>query len=85
MHGKPKKIQLGTYTELSVSEARDVAGEKRKQVKIDHIDPVLECKLSKQKNAQNVDNTFQKIAEDWLAIKHRTLAPSTYLKIKTDI
>lgn len=82
LHGKPKKIQLGTYPELSLSEARDIAREKRKQVKVDHIDPILEARLAKQQKAKDADNTFQKIAEDWLAIKQRTLAPSTYLKIK---
>jgi integrase len=82
LHGKPKKIQLGTYPELSLSEAREQARQKRKQVKIEHIDPILDGKLAKQRKAKDADNTFQKIAEDWLAIKQRTLAPSTYLKIK---
>ena len=82
LHGKPKKIQLGTYPELSLSEAREQAREKRKQVKVDHIDPTLEGKLAKQRKAKDANNTFQKIAEEWLAIKQHTLAPSTYLKIK---
>ncbi len=82
LHGKPKKIQLGTYPELSLSEAREQAREKRKQVKVDHVDPTLEGKLAKQRKAKDADNTFQKIAEEWLAIKQHTLAPSTYLKIK---
>jgi len=82
LHGKTKKIQLGAYPVLTLSEARDQSRDKRKQVKIEHIDPVLESKLVKQQKAQDADNTFQKIAEDWLAIKQRTLAPSTYLKIK---
>lgn len=82
LHSKPKLIQLGTYPELSLSEARETAREKRKQVKVEHIDPVLEGKLAKQQKAKDADNTFQKIAEEWLTIKHRTLAPSTYLKIK---
>ncbi|MEQ1602988.1 MAG: integrase arm-type DNA-binding domain-containing protein [Methylophilaceae bacterium] len=82
LHGKAKLIQLGTYPELSLSEARETAREKRKQVKVEHIDPILEAKLVKQKKAKEADNTFQKIAEDWLVIKQRTLAPSTYLKVK---
>jgi len=82
LHGKPKKIQLGTYPELSLSDAREQAREKRKQVKVDHIDPTLEGKLAKQRKAKDANNTFQKIAEEWLAIKQHTLAPSTYLKIK---
>lgn len=82
LHSKSKKIQLGTYPELSLSEAREQAREKRKQVKVDHIDPTLEGKLAKQRKAKDANNTFQKIAEEWLAIKQHTLAPSTYLKIK---
>lgn len=82
LHGKPKKIQLGKYPELSLSAAREQAREKLKQVKIGHIDPILEAKLVKQQKAKDADNTFQKIAEEWLVIKQRTLAPSTYLKVK---
>ena len=82
LHGKPKLIQLGTYPELSLSEARNLAREKRKQVKIDGIDPILEAKSVKQHKAKDADNTFQKIAEEWLVIKQRTLAPSTHRKIK---
>lgn len=82
LHGKPKKIQLGTYPAMTLSEARELAREKRKLVKIDHIDPILEARLDKQNAAKDADNTFQKIAEEWLAVKKRTLAPSTHLKIK---
>jgi len=82
LHGKPKKIQLGSYPTLSLSKARELALDKRKLVKIDQVDPVLEAKLAKQQNTNDAENTFQKIAEDWLVIKQRTLAPSTYLKIK---
>jgi integrase len=82
LHGKPKLIQLGIYPELSLSGARDQSRDKRKQVKVDHIDPILEAKLVKQQKAKDADNTFQKIADEWLAVKQRTLAPSTHLKIK---
>jgi polynucleotide 5'-kinase involved in rRNA processing len=37
LHGKAKLIQLGTYPELSLSEAREQSREKRKQVKHEHI------------------------------------------------
>ncbi len=82
LHSRPKKIQLGTYPELSLSGARDLAREKRRLVKVDHVDPIVEAKLAKQQKAKEADNTFQKIAEEWLVIKQRTLAPSTHLKIK---
>jgi len=82
LHGKRKLIQLGTYPALSLREAREQSRVKRKLVKHEHIDPVLEAKLVKQQKSKDADNTFQKIAEDWLTIKQRTLAPSTHLKIK---
>ncbi|ADI30178.1 tyrosine-type recombinase/integrase [Methylotenera versatilis] len=82
LHNKRKLIQLGTYPALSLSEARDQSRDKRKQVKVEHIDPILEGKLAKQRKSKDADNTFQKVAEDWLVIKQRTLAPSTLLKIK---
>ena len=82
LHGKPKLIQIGSYPQVTLSEARNISREKRKLVKIEQIDPVLERKLSKQQKAKDANNTFQKIAEEWLVIKQRTLAPSTLLKIK---
>ena len=82
LHGKPKLIQIGIYPELSLSEAREQSREKRKLVKVSHKDPIFEAKLVKQQKSKDADNTFQKIAEEWLLIKQRTLAPSTYLKIK---
>jgi len=82
LHGKRKLIQLGVYPQLSLSDARDLAREKQRQVKLEHKDPILEAKLLKHKKAIDADKTFQKVAEDWLSIKERTLAPSTHLKIK---
>ena len=43
LHGKPKKIQLGTYPELLLSEVREQSREKCKQVKVDHIPPHLKA------------------------------------------
>ena len=75
-------MQLGVYPQLTLSEARELARQKLKQVKVEHKDPVLEARLVKQQKAKDAGNTFQKVAEDWLAIKERTLAPTTHLKIK---
>lgn len=82
LHGKRKLMQLGVYPQLTLSEARELARQKIKQVKVEHKDPVFEAKLVKQQKTKDADNTFQKVAEDWLAIKERTLAPTTHLKIK---
>ncbi len=82
LNGKAKKIQLGAYPTLSLAEARELARQKLKLVKVDQIDPVLQRKKSKSQKSTDAENTFQKIAEEWLEIKARTLAPSTLLKIK---
>jgi integrase len=82
LHGKPKLIQIGSYPLITLSEARIKAREKKKMIKVDHTDPILDAKLKKYKKAKEADATFKKIAEDWLSIKADDLAPSTLLKIK---
>lgn len=82
LHAKRKLIQLGTYPALSLSDARELARNMQKQVKIEHIDPVVTAKLAKLKKAEDADNTFKTIAQDWMEVKTRVLAPSTLLKIK---
>jgi len=61
---------------------REQSRDKHKLVKVDHIAPILEAKLVNQQKSKDADNTFKKIAEEWLLIKQRTRAPSTHLKIK---
>lgn len=82
LHGKRKLIQLGTYPKLSLSAARELAREKLRLVKDEHIDPVLLKKKAKEAKAIDADNTFQRVAEDWLAIKNRKLTKSTIKKIQ---
>lgn len=82
INGKQKPIQLGTYPELSLSAARQKSLENRKLVKEHNVDPVLERKLTKHKSRADSENTFEVIAEEWLEVRQRTLAPSTHLKIK---
>lgn len=82
LHGKPKLIQLGSYPVLSLSAARDQAREKSRLVKTDHVDPVLLKKKVKENKAIDADNTFRRVAEDWLAIKNRKLTTSSHKKIQ---
>lgn len=82
LHGKPKLIQLGTYPDMSLAQARNKARELRKLVKQDHIDPILEKKLEKERKAREAGVTFRKVAEDWIEFKARSLAKSTPLKIR---
>ncbi len=80
LHGKPKKIQLGKYPDLTLAAARIDAMAKRRMVD-DHKDPIIEAKLEKVKAIKNADATFRSVAEAWLDIKKHTLAQSTHLKI----
>lgn len=81
LHGKPKLIQLGVYPIVTLSEARNLAREKLRLVKTQQIDPVALAKKEKIANQVSANNTFQKIAEEWLSIKKVSLAPSTHMKI----
>ena len=81
LHGKPKKIQLGAYPDLTLSKARDSAKDSRRMID-DHKDPVIEAKLEKAQATKNADATFRLVAEAWLEIKKHTLAQSTHLKIQ---
>jgi integrase len=80
LHGKPKKIQLGAYPDLTLSKARDSVKETRRLID-DHKDPIIEARLEKAQASKNADATFRSVAEAWLEIKKHTLAQSTYLKI----
>lgn len=81
LNGKPKKIQLGTYPQTSLSEARKKARDAKGLV-TQQIDPIIQRKVEKAGKRKDSTNTFQLIAEEWLEVRKRTLAPSTYLKIK---
>ena len=80
LHGKPKKIQLGKYPDLTLAEARIEAMAKRRMV-VEHKDPIIEARLEKAHATKNADATFRSVAETWLDIKKHTLAQSTHLKI----
>lgn len=82
LHGKRKLIQLGTYPKLSLSAARDKARETLRLVKDEQIDPVLLKKKAKEVKASDADNTFKRVAEDWISIKNSKLTKSTIKKIQ---
>ena len=82
LHGKAKLIQLGIYPKLTLSDARTMAREKSKLVKVDQVDPVLIRKKEKHNKASDADSTFQKVAEDWLQIKSRELTLTSHKKIQ---
>jgi len=63
--GKEKLISLGTYPEVSLSQARERRDKARKQV-ADNIDPSKVRKALKAATIQN-ESTFEVIAREWHA------------------
>jgi integrase len=81
LHGKEKTLQLGRYPTMRLAEARTAAKAAR-QLVADGKDPVQNRRLQSARKSASAANTFRSVAEQWLDIKHRALAPSTHRKIK---
>ena len=75
LNGKENLMSFGTYPEVSLSEARDKRSAARKLVE-QKIDPLQVRADDRQRKKQVQENTFDKVAQDWLA-KQGTLADST--------
>lgn len=80
LHGKERLLQIGTYPDIGLASARKKVAEARELVAAG-IDPVLNKRLEKARQAVSADTTFRSVAEQWLAIKKQELAPSSYLKM----
>lgn len=63
--GREKLLALGVYPEISLSEARIKKEENRRKIR-EGIDPVLEKKHIKSDLKEKHDNTFEKVALEWL-------------------
>ncbi|SFU77240.1 tyrosine-type recombinase/integrase [Nitrosospira multiformis] len=79
LHGKEKTLQLGIYPEMGLADARVVAKAAR-QLVAEGTDPVQNRRIREARKAASATNTFRAVAEQWLNIKKRTLAPTTYKK-----
>jgi len=69
--GKEKRISLGIYPDVSLSEARDNRDEARKLVS-KGIDPSENRKAQKAARNEKVTNNFESIAREW----HTKLSPN---------
>ncbi len=81
--GKESRISLGAYPEVSLAEARAKRDDARKVVKAGG-DPLLDRKLQKVSDRIGAGNTFQSVAEDFIATKMvaNRKAPSTIDKAR---
>jgi integrase len=80
LHGKAKLIQLGIYPDMGLAEAREDAKKTRNLI-ASGVDPIQEKRRQASIQAADAASTFELVAADWLKIKERTLAPSSYRKI----
>lgn len=80
LNGKQKLIRIGVYPNYSLAQARVKALEAINLVN-SNLDPIVEKKIAQQKARDEADATFKTVASDWIAIKKKTLAKSTILKI----
>lgn len=77
LHGRAKLIQLGIYPDKSLADARADAKAARSQL-ADGVDPVREKRKQAIAKAADAASTFEAVATEWLKIKERTLAPTSY-------
>jgi integrase len=74
--GKEKTYSLGSYPEVTLKKAREGRDDARKLL-ADNKDPVTFRRSEITKTREATENTFQAIAEDWLALQKGQLADST--------
>jgi integrase len=72
--GKEKTLAFGVYPEVTLAEAQDRCDVARKQIR-DNIDPGLEKKKAKLKQVLDSENTFERIAREWMEMKAKKWAP----------
>ena len=70
--GREKVFAVGVYPEVGLAEAREKALAARRLIR-DGADPVVE---RRRRQAGNTSNTFQAIAEDWIASRESDWSPS---------
>lgn len=64
LYGKEKVYSIGTYPQITLTEAREARDNAKKQIK-KGIDPTQQKAKKRLEQEQKANNTFQKIAMDW--------------------
>ncbi|MRR53975.1 MAG: DUF4102 domain-containing protein [Deltaproteobacteria bacterium] len=73
--GKEKLLALGTYPEVTLSDARDKRTEARRLIAAD-IDPGEARKARKLANAEKAANTFEVVAREWYGKNEPVWSPT---------
>ncbi|MCQ4164678.1 tyrosine-type recombinase/integrase [Tahibacter harae] len=79
--GSEKLLSLGVYPEVSLKAARERREELRRQLKAG-IDPGQQRRAEKLSQAGAVADTFEAIANEWLELQKKRLAPATHSKCR---
>jgi hypothetical protein len=77
--GKEKTYSVGPYPLVSLAAARAELREV-KALLLENKDPVSERRVSRAATAASADNTFQVVACEWLAMKHKEWSPGHFTK-----
>lgn len=80
--GKEKLLSLGTYPEVSLKAVRDRRDEARKLL-AEGVDPAENRKEQKEAKADQIANTFEAIAREWMAVRGKTWSASYASKTKS--
>ncbi len=72
--GKEKRISVGVYPDVGLRKARELRDEYRKLVAAD-VDPSENRKAVKATSLENTKNSFEVVAQEWLAKHGRNWAP----------
>ena len=72
---KVKKLSLGSYPTLKLSDARKIAQEHRNQV-ANGVDPKQHIEQLKREAIRQEANTFLAVSEQWFQRKQKTISPA---------
>lgn len=77
--GREKIYSIGPYPLVSLAAARVELGEV-KALLLENKDPVVERRVNRAATAASTDNTFEAVAQEWLAMKRKEWSAGHYTK-----
>ena len=69
LHGKENRYAIGSYPDISLKRARELAQDARTSIKVDGIGPRAAKAAKTEAQQLELVRTFQYVAEQWLEIK----------------
>jgi integrase len=81
-NGKPQMLAIGRYPTVSLAEARDKRDQARKQQQIGKH-PTREKKAEKLRRIVEGENTFERVARQWLSVKQTGLKEKYHKQCQT--